>query len=227
MDIKKIIKEALEYLGEKLGNVGVEIKGAELVTIKGEQGKAGKAGKDSTVAGPKGKDGIDGKPGVDGKPGLDGKHGVVGKPGVDGKSGVDGKHGVVGKSGKDGSPDTGGQIIEKINSDKGTLIKKGKVEGMDDLESRVKTAEATVQTSRLGVRAGGDTVYLSDLSSQTDGILKTFTVPQWRRAIMVTCSDFPTVLFKDNGFTTTSTTITLTTDNAPSSGSQLGFLYVI
>jgi hypothetical protein len=65
-----------------------------------------------------GKDGVDGLDGKDGKDGLDGKNGAQGEPGKDGKDGIDGidgKNGTDGKDGKDGSPDTGEQIIEKIN----------------------------------------------------------------------------------------------------------------
>lgn len=147
-----------------------------------------------------------------------------GKDGKDGVDGKDGKDGRQGKVGKDGSPDTGEEIIGKINKDKNVKINAEKVEGWKDIESMAKTAEAN---SRLGLRAGGDTVYLTDLSSQTNGVTKTFTIPVYRRAIMVTCSDFPTVLFLNNGFTIASGVLTLTTSNAPSEGAQLGFLYVI
>ena len=87
-----------------------------------------------------------------------------------------------------------------------------------------RTADAN---SRYGLRAAGDTVYLADLTDQTNGVTKVFTVPSFRRAIMVMGSDFPTVLFSGNGFTAGGVTLTLTTTNAPSEGSQLGFLYVI
>lgn len=65
-------------------------------------GPAGPAGQDSKVAGPKGDPG---------KPGKDGKDG---KPGKDGKDGLDGKDGI-GKDGLNGSPDTGMDIVDKIN----------------------------------------------------------------------------------------------------------------
>lgn len=67
---------------------------------------------------------------INGKDGRDGKDGKDGLNGLDGRNGVDGKNG---ENGKDGSPDTGEQIIEKINSDESEkLIKAEKVEGLDD-----------------------------------------------------------------------------------------------
>ena|SRR3990167_2681181 len=65
----KIIKEIAEFFGKKLDHVGVEIKGAEVVTIKGEKGDPGKDavdGKDSIVPGPIGPRGLSG---MDGKRG--------------------------------------------------------------------------------------------------------------------------------------------------------------
>jgi len=234
-NLQEILKQALTFLGKKLDtlkpkdSIDVKIEGAELVTIKGEKGDSikgergdpgapGKDGKDSKVPGPRGIPGKDGKdskvPGPKGEPGKDGNDSIVPGP-----------PGIPGNPGRDGSPDTGEEIIGKINKDKsGKVIKKEHVEGLSDIESMAKTAEAN---SRFGMRAAGDTVYLADLSSQTNGVLKTFTIPVFRRAIMVTCSDFPTVLFLNNGFTVAGGTLTLTTDSAPSSGSMLGFLYII
>ena len=152
-------------------------------------------------------------------------NGIDGLDGRDGRDGKDGKDGVKGQDGKDGSPDTGEEIIKKVNHDPSDrLIRKGKVEGLEELEKRVRTTEVD---SRQFLRSGGDTVYMEDLSAQTDGLTKVFTVPYNRRAIMVAGSDFPSVLFPSNGFTVAGTTLTLTTDNAPSEGSQLGFMYVI
>lgn len=121
---------------------------------------------------------------------------------------------------------TGEEMIIKINADKGLKkIKKEKIEGLEELENMAKTANAN---SRLGLRAGGDTVYLKDFSSSTDGVTKSFTLPvNPSKIIMITQSDFPNVLFLNNGFTRSGALITLTASNAPSSGSQLGCLYVI
>jgi len=130
----------------------------------------------------------------------------------DGKPGLPGK---PGKPGANGSPDTGEEIIDKVNK-----IKKEKVEGLKELADKVKTVE---YTSRLGLRAAGDTVYTADLSAQTNGITKTFTIPAYRRAILLFGSDFPGVF----NFTVVPGTITITNTNAPSSGSRLEFLYIM
>lgn len=159
------------------------------------------------------------KQGPAGNPG----NSIVGPKGDKGDKGEDGR-GIPGRNGKDGSPDNGEQIVVKINKDKsGKKIKKEHVEGLSDIEDLAKQANANV----YALRAAGDTIYVTDLSSYTNGVLKTFTVPAHRRAIMVVGSDFPNILLPNNGFTHTNSTVTLTVDNAPSSGSQLGFMYVV
>jgi hypothetical protein len=153
---------------------------------------------------------------------------VKGKDGytpIKGKDYFDGEKGRPGLKGKDGSPDNGEQIIEKINKDDSKKkIKKEKIEGWDELEDKIKTAEIN---TRGFLRPSGNFMYMEDLSSQTDGLTKTFTVPAHQRALFVAGSDFPNILFPNNGFSKTAKTITLTMDNAPSEGSQLGFAYVI
>lgn len=68
------------------------------------------------------------------------------------------------KHGKDGSPDTGEEVIDKVNADKSKKkIKKEKVEGLDEFESRLKTVEVTPQ----GAWGGTHTI-------QDEGISKTF-----------------------------------------------------
>ena len=218
----KILKEIVEFFGKKLDNMSVEIKGAEVVTIKGIQGeqgiqgvpgKDGADGKDSKVPGPKGADGKDGKDGVDGK---DGRDGVDGK---DGKDGARGKDGLKGKAGRDGSPDTGEEIIQKINKDKSDrLIRKSKVEGMDEIESLVRTAE--VNSRWLG--GGGSFVYAHDLSDSLNGVLTTFALPANARVIMVFSSSTPGVLRPTVDYTTTASTITFTSQIEPSTTLSAG-----
>lgn len=82
------------------------------------------------------------KDGKDGKDGTDGKDGV----GHDGKDGIDGKS-IIGPAGKDGSPDTGDQIVDKINK-ADSLIDRSAVEGLADLEKAM--AEKTGTTYRVG-----------------------------------------------------------------------------
>lgn len=97
--IDSTANEIVTSLSERIDNVSKQI---------GPQGPAGKDG----TNGINGKDGKDGKDGRDGLDGIDGVDGAEGPKGADGINGKDGKDGV---NGKDGSPDTGDQIIEKIN----------------------------------------------------------------------------------------------------------------
>ncbi len=104
------VADALEKPeAESTKPVKVSIEGAEIITIKGEKGDKGETGD----KGDKGDPGKNGKDGKDGKNGLNGKDGKDGLDGDDGLNGTDGKEGL---NGKDGSPDTGTQIVEKINS---------------------------------------------------------------------------------------------------------------
>lgn len=55
---------------------------------------------------------------------------------------------VPGPAGKDGSPDTGDEIIEKINNDATLLISREAIEGLDALEKQIM--EKTGNTTRIG-----------------------------------------------------------------------------
>lgn len=119
-----------------------------------------------------------------------------------------------------------GKIALKLNTLEEKIDKKV-IKGLDKELVNIKKA---IREKAGGVkRGGGDIIYLEDLSTQTDGNTLIFTVPKHRKAIMVIGSDFPSVLFENNGFTVNSsrTQITLTVSNAPSQGSQLGFQYVV
>lgn len=130
------INEHLEGIHENLGKLAekpdkevpgllkVEIPGAELITIKGEKGDTGEKGEQ----GDKGDTGPQGKQGIQGAKGLKGDKGDKGEKGDDGIDGKDGKDGVAGK---DGSPDTGEQIISKINESEGE-INPERVKGLND-----------------------------------------------------------------------------------------------
>lgn len=84
--------------------IRVQVDGID--KLRGEKGETGEVGPIGTQGergpvGPKGDKGDCGESGLDGLDGLDG---------------TDGEDGLDGKNGKDGSPDTGEQIIEKINA---------------------------------------------------------------------------------------------------------------
>lgn len=108
--------EELADLGENLAKVAEaisnipkpEIKLDGIEQLKGDRGEKGEKGD----KGDPGEQGIPGENGLDGANGRDGRDGKDGIDGQDGKDGVDGKDG---KDGKDGSPDTGEQIVQKVN----------------------------------------------------------------------------------------------------------------
>lgn len=88
---------------------------------KGDPGRDGPAGKDSTVPGPKGDKGDDstipGPAGFAGLTGLTGPAGADGKdgaPGLDGAPGKDGVNGDAGPRGADGAPGTDGRGISSV-----------------------------------------------------------------------------------------------------------------
>src|SRR3990167_5864257 len=124
--INALTGEMIEKIGEN--NIKIEeIDGQKTFVVKGvlkgmkgdkgdkgDDGKDGKHGKDGK-SGKDGKDGKDGENGLDGIDGVDGKKGDKGDKGDDGKKGKDGKEGTDGKDGEDGSPDTGVEIVNKIN----------------------------------------------------------------------------------------------------------------
>lgn len=163
--------------------------------------------------------------------GKDGKTPVKGVDYFDGAPGYSPVKGIDfsdGEPGANGSADTGEEIITKVNEDKSRQkIKKEKVEGLAEIEDKAREAYATVNS--FGLRMGGDSVYFYDLSTSTDGTTKAFSLSgiQFRTILAVFMSDAPYVLMSANGFTSTASTLTLTVANAPSSGSQLGVLYVL
>lgn len=96
----------------------------------------------------------------------DGKDGKDGAPGPQGPKGDKGERGATfiamrgenGAPGKDGSPDTGNQIIDKINNEATNLISRDAVEGLDKLEEQIKQIE--IRPVRVGGGAKGFTLYV-------------------------------------------------------------------
>jgi len=113
-----------------------------------------------------------------------------------------------------GSEDTGEEIISKVNNDKSDhLIRKGKIEGMEELESAVRTVDAT---TRLWSNSGSF-VYAHDISASLDGVTKTFTLVPNARVILVFGSSVPGVFRPTVDYTTTSSEITFTDEITASS----------
>lgn len=205
----------------------ISLEGVSVVTLRGEPGR------DSTVPGPRGMEGPPGKdstvPGPIGPQGPAGKDSKIpGPPGPEGTPGKDSKvPGPAGPQGPAGSPDTGEEIIEKINADKSKkLIRKEKVEGMKEFDDRLRTAEVNSQW-----RGGGSFVYDYDYSSLLDGSTKTFTLPPNAKIITILGSSTPGIFRKTVDYTYTGSTFTFTSQiDAPTTlatGQTLVLLYKI
>ncbi len=169
----------------------------ELPDLRGDKGDTGEQG----IQGEKGETGADGNNGRDGKDGKDGRNGANGVDGIDGRDGKDGVDATIDE--------------EKIIKEVVKRIPKPK-DGKDGVDGK-----STVMGGRT---SGGVKFY--DLSAQTNGSLKVFSVPK-NIAGVIFSSDSPIVLMENNGFTLNAsrTQLTLTVATAPSQGSQLLFQY--
>lgn len=115
----------------------------------------------------KGKDGINGENGMNGENGVDGKDGLNGRDGIngkngkdgrDGRDGIDGKDGIDGLDGLNGSPDTGEQIIDKINTNNSAKkILLSQIEGGKNYDDEIATLQNRTQilNQLIGSRSGG------------------------------------------------------------------------
>lgn len=118
------------------------------------------------------------------------------------------------------------QTRDKLESLKGEERLDAKaIKGLDEIEKRLTDKVNSIpRGGHSGMAAHPMKFY--DLSSQTNGTLKVFSVPKSVNAVVFT-SDFPYVLIEGNGFTMNAsrTTLTLTVQNAPSTGAQLLLQY--
>lgn len=140
--------------------------------------------------------------------------------------------GQKGDDGEDAEEITGEEIVVEINAlpiEPKKQIDFSHIKNWQRVvQSFVKSISSSSTNRRVG--GGGDIMMIVDLSALTDGSTKVFTVPKHRKAIKVEMSDGPAIhLYEGNGFTVNSarTQITLTVSNAPSQGSQLGFIYIV
>lgn len=121
-----LVKE-INALEDRVENLNLE---------KGDRGDDGDRGEDG-IDGKDGRDGVDGRDGKDGADGRDGKDGKDGQNGKDGINGIDGKDGA---DGKDGSPDTPGDIKNKLESLKGdNRLDSEAIKGLEKRESKLST----------------------------------------------------------------------------------------
>lgn len=174
----EVLKEIVSITGDKVTEA-IKESSSEIEKIVG----AVKSIADllPNLRGEKGEKGEDGRPGVDGKtpiPGVDfpiPKDGVDGKPGVNGRDGRDGEDAEVDypaliaeilpkipvpQSGKDGSPDTGKDIVKKLEE----------LEGKDRLSyDSLKNAPDLAMLQRLVASRDYDFLELKDVPSSYSG----------------------------------------------------------
>ena len=164
-------------------SMDVQIKGAEVVTIKGERGDVGPIGpKGDSIVGPQGPKGNDGNT-------------IIGPQGISGKDG-ESIIGPQGKNGKDGSPDTPQQILSKVES-----LPEGerwKIEDVNNLRKELDELRKKISlgggTFIGGGTMGRDLIKDIDLSASLDGVTKTFNIQAVWNIITVDLSSFPNTL---------------------------------
>lgn len=198
-----------EIVAEK---VQADISSVIRAGLKGERGNDGQA-----IRGPKGDPGV---------PGKDADEVAIVKTVL--KKIPPPEKGKDGRDGKDGSPDTPKQIVDKLNTQRES-VKMDVVEGLTkEIEKLKKNLKETKRGNSARGGGGGTITYTEDLSSQCDGNTKTFTVPSHKRVLFLLATDFPRIYRPTVDFTTTGTSLTLTSEvAAPLSGATLLFCYVV
>lgn len=204
-----------------------------MLTLKGDKGDQGEAGKDAP---PADEEKIT-QSVLKQLPLTDIAERVLARVPVpkDGKDGADADERVIEekvlaripkpKDGKDGSSDTPEQTRNKLSSLQGNeRLDASAIKGLDEMKKELDTK---ISKSLGAAPRASNSMKIADLSSQTDGSKKIFTVPKGLLGFVIG-SDFPTVLMENNGYTinSTRTQITLTFITAPSAGSQLLFAYM-
>ena len=123
---------------------------------------------------------------------------------------------VQGPPGMHGSPDTPLEIIEKLESvpEKDKLVIeaiRGLRQELDELKKAANKSNAngTIYVGG-GTTGGGKTVKVYDLTSQLNGVLKTFALPAFWRVHTVDLSSFPNALRPTVDFTTDAALMTIT-----------------
>lgn len=162
-EIKKAHAEMPKTMEMMPKEIAVEVKGAEVVTIKGKQGIQGERGEQGDK-GDSGGRGIDGKNGIDGKDGLDG---------LDGKDGYSPLRGIDYFDGKDGSPDDPNQIRDKLETLEGDeRLDASAIKGLEKYDKDIEI----LKQGRPIFGPGKTKIIQVDLSSQLNGTTKTFSI---------------------------------------------------
>jgi hypothetical protein len=121
----------------------------------GAQGPAGPAGAqgEAGAQGPAGPQGPQGQTGATGAQGPQGATGAQGAQGPQGLTGAAGATGPQGPAGADGSPDTGDQIVTKINGSSSAITAASHITGITD--SNISAGSLTAASIANGTITGG------------------------------------------------------------------------
>ena len=163
------VMEELEKMFEDFANGDFSAFSALRENLMGDQG-------------PKGDKGDEGKPGGQGAPGLMGKDG---NPGRDANKAEiisevlmqipDPKPGIDGQDGTSGSPDTGEQIVNKVNDLPIESVKQIDVEHIKNITQLIKRYVKEM-TSQLGEVAGGGGITLETPTGTVNSVNTVFYV---------------------------------------------------
>lgn len=201
----------------------VELMGAEVVTIKGEKGDKGDSPSEEELVElvtPLIPEPIKGDKGDKGERG---EKGDKGERGEDGSNGEKGDKGDLGEKGADGSPDTPEQIREKLESLKDDeRLDKSAIKG---LEEEIKKLQLIIESLPRGGGGRGKIpiVKVENLTSQVNGVLKTFALPRDTvRVLGVFGTQFPVIFDPSVDFTLTGNNLVLGASvSAPETGQTL------
>ena len=101
------------------------------------------------------------------------------------------------------------------------------IKDIKNLEERLRNLASKIMLGGSIMKGGGDAVLSYDISSQLNGTLKTFTIPQNNRVLMVSSSSFPNTFRENVDYTYTATTITFTSEITASSTLATGQSIII
>ena len=117
------------------------------------------------------------------------------------------------------------EIADKLNTTEES-VNQSVIKGLTNF---LKNIQRSIKEKSGGInRGGGDIMYVEDLTSQCNGVLKTFTVPKHRKAISLLGTQFPIIYRPTIDWTTSGTILTLTSEvGAPETSQTLVFTYIV
>lgn len=134
---------------------------------------------------------------------------------------------------KDGSPDSPTQIVEKLQSLRGSKrLDSTAIKGLEnlfaDIQKQIKSVPKTTARQFGKVGGGGDSLLLCNLSASLNGSTKTFPMPAHRKILGFFQSSAPFGAFVENtDFTHTRTSITFTSQVDASTALASGQAFLV